>query len=133
MKRLLSAILIATLFTFAPLTGCAKWTMEHTVIPSLASDSDTLKANVDAGIESLPADEQAMNTMTATQFFAAIDTKDKAAIKSQAGPRWVQVKALAEAGIAARIAKHEIGEWGGNIQQSNVDAFGANLARVLAE
>lgn len=132
MKRIASIFLILALFAVAPIS-CAKWTMDHTVIPSLVSDSDTLKDNVDAGIEALPIEDRAINMMTASQFFVAIKTKDKGAIKSQAGPRWATVKSLAESGIAARIAKHEIGEWGGKIQQSNVDAFGDNLARVLAE
>lgn len=104
------ALSTAGIAAFTATNGCAgQQARDRVLSPAAAAAAPGVESDARHGLSSLPDDpsRQAADAQLGA-FFAAIASRDSAQIKS-AVAFWPQVKALAEAGIARKLADGAIG------------------------
>lgn len=111
--RSLSVVLLALAsiaVPLVPLLGCAGTAARQNVeVPALVLASAGVEDDARRGIAALPQDQQPAASVSADGFFGAVRSKDRKQISAVAVPSWPQVKTWAQAGIADKQAKGEIG------------------------
>lgn len=132
-RKILAAFIaiILSAFAFASAPGCVGEQSRQTVgVPALVLAHEGVAKDAQAGIATLPANEQAGAVATLAAFTAAIQSKDTAVIRTDAVVRWPHVKAWAEAGITDRKTRGLIGPGVAESLRERVKQFDLTLAKV---
>lgn len=115
MKQLRSMLLVAAVALGAivavlPNFGCAGTSARQYVgVPAVVLASGGVASDAHAGVLTLPSDQQAPAQADVDAWSAAVASKDRQTIATEAWPRWPVVRTLAEKGIADQEAKRVIG------------------------
>lgn len=114
MKRLRSMVfmlaVLGAVTALLPNFGCAGSAARQNIgVPAVVLASNGVAADAHAGVLALPSDQQAAAQADVDAWTAALATKNRDTIASEAWPRWPIVRTLAEKGIADQEAKHVIG------------------------
>ncbi len=92
------------------LCACIGQKVRDTVgVETLGLVATSVLEDAAAGIPNLPPGEQANAAGKIAAFETAIGSKDRTTITADALPRWPDIRAMAEAGIASREASGSIG------------------------
>ena len=132
-KFLLSALLCLTLClaTVATVPGCfGNAARDNVAVPALVMASESVVADARGGVATLPAADQPSAAVAVDTFANALATKDRAVIAADAVPLWPTVRSAAESGIAARLARGEIGPGVAASLRERLDRFQEVLLKL---
>lgn len=132
-KAKAGALVAAVLMLALMLPGCAgSYARTHTTVPALVLAEPGLKADANMGVAYLPADAQSSAASSITALFAAVDSKDKAAITAAYHEHWVAVRAAALAGIQHKLDASAIGAAAASLERERVFQYEDNLSKLAA-